>query len=47
MLDDLLDELHSTCVFFKIDLKIRVHQIRIREGNEWKTAFKIKYSLYK
>lgn len=46
MISELLDRLSGSVVFSKLDLRDAYHRIRIREGDEWKTAFRTRYGYF-
>ena len=46
LIEELFDRLRNAKIFSKIDLRSAYHLLRIREGDEWKTAFRTKYGLY-
>jgi hypothetical protein len=43
LISELLDRLHGVKVFGKLDLLDAYYRIRIKEGDEWKTAFRTRY----
>ena len=46
-IDDLFDQLRGARVYSKIDLRTSYHQLRVREADIPKTAFKMWYGHFK
>ncbi|KAH0614368.1 uncharacterized protein H6S33_000004 [Morchella sextelata] len=46
LINDTLDRLKDTKIYTKLDLRNGYNQIRIKEGEEWKTAFQTRYGLF-
>ena len=40
LIPEMLDRLHLAKVFTKIDMRNAYHQVKVKEGDEWKTAFR-------
>ena len=45
-IDDLFDQLQGAGTFSKIDLRLEYHQLRIKDENILKTAFRTRYRHY-
>ena len=43
---DLLDSSRKAHIYTKIDLQHAYHLVRIAEGDEWKTAFRMRYGSF-
>ena len=46
LMNELRERVRGAKVFTKLDLKSGYNLIRIKEGNEWKTAFRTRYGLF-
>ncbi|KAF8753957.1 hypothetical protein RHS01_06572 [Rhizoctonia solani] len=44
--NDLMAQLRGAKIFTKLDLRWGYNNVRVKEGDEWKTAFRTKYGLY-
>jgi len=45
-IEETLNQIHSCKYFTGLDLQACFNQIRIKEGDEWKTAFRTRYGLF-
>ena len=45
-IDDIMNQLRGSKIFTKLDLKAGYNLVRIREGDEWKTAFRTCFGLF-
>lgn len=43
LISEMLDRFSHAIIFTKLDLKDAYHRLRIKKGDEWKTAFKTRY----
>lgn len=46
LISEILDRLAGAKIFSKIDIQDAYYRIRIKEGDEWKTAFRTRYGHY-
>jgi hypothetical protein len=47
LISEMLDRLRGAMIFTKLDLRNAYHLIRIKEGDEYKTAFRTRYGQFK
>jgi len=46
LIGESLDQLSSTTIYTKLDIRDADYNLRIRAGDEWKTVFRTQYRLY-